>query len=65
MRQSLERELRPGEVSLDELERAFQETEIELPEPNPVDLAAMTNDAKAEEHHTEKAPGDKKSSVSN
>ena len=28
--QTLERELRPGEVSLDELERAFQETETEL-----------------------------------
>ncbi|MDB5653734.1 MAG: CheA kinase [Tardiphaga sp.] len=27
---TLERELRPGEVSLDELERAFQETEIEV-----------------------------------
>src|ERR1700760_4786234 len=29
--QTLERELRPGEVSLDELERAFQETAIEVP----------------------------------
>ncbi|WP_417686965.1 hybrid sensor histidine kinase/response regulator [Roseibium sp.] len=28
--QSLERELRPGEVSLDELERAFRETEVEV-----------------------------------
>src|SRR5262249_22568661 len=28
--QTLERPLRPGEVSLDELERAFRETEIEL-----------------------------------
>jgi two-component system chemotaxis sensor kinase CheA len=28
--QTLERELRPGEVSLDELERAFQETAIEV-----------------------------------
>lgn len=28
--QSIERELRPGEVSLDELERAFRETEIEV-----------------------------------
>ncbi|TYC52074.1 response regulator [Rhodobacterales bacterium] len=28
--QALERPLRPGEVSLDELERAFQETEIEV-----------------------------------
>src|SRR4051812_24417609 len=38
---TLERELRPGEVSLDELERAFQETEIEVapaaaPAPAPV-----------------------------
>ena len=29
--QTLERELRPGEVSLDELERAFRETAIEVP----------------------------------
>src|SRR3954454_6501660 len=31
--QSLERPLRPGEVSLDELERAFRETAIEVPAP--------------------------------
>jgi two-component system chemotaxis sensor kinase CheA len=31
--QTLERELRPGEVSLDELERAFRETEIETAAP--------------------------------
>src|SRR5882672_9964948 len=32
----LERELRPGEVSLDELERAFQESEVEvIPPPAP------------------------------
>ncbi|MDP1865300.1 MAG: hybrid sensor histidine kinase/response regulator, partial [Bradyrhizobium sp.] len=31
--QILERELRPGEVSLDELERAFQETAIEVEAP--------------------------------
>ncbi|HEX7882577.1 MAG TPA: hybrid sensor histidine kinase/response regulator [Afipia sp.] len=31
--QTLERELRPGEVSLDELERAFRETEMEIPAP--------------------------------
>ncbi|MDO9294989.1 Hpt domain-containing protein, partial [Bradyrhizobium sp.] len=31
--QILERELRPGEVSLDELERAFQETAIEVVAP--------------------------------
>jgi two-component system, chemotaxis family, sensor kinase CheA len=43
--QTLERELRPGEVSLDDLERAFRETEAEIapplapslePEPAPV-----------------------------
>ncbi|MBB4303052.1 two-component system chemotaxis sensor kinase CheA [Rhodobium orientis] len=28
--QALERDLRPGEVSLDELERAFQETDVEI-----------------------------------
>ena len=33
--QTLERELRPGEVSLDDLERAFQETEIEVVTPPP------------------------------
>ncbi|MEH2482749.1 two-component system chemotaxis sensor kinase CheA [Nitrobacteraceae bacterium AZCC 2146] len=38
---TLERELRPGEVSLDELERAFQETEIEVaPAAAPVAPAA-------------------------
>ena len=31
--QTLERPLRPGEVSLDELERAFRETAIEAPAP--------------------------------
>ncbi|OAF11943.1 ATPase, partial [Bradyrhizobium centrolobii] len=31
--QTLERPLRPGEVSLDELERAFRETAIEVPTP--------------------------------
>jgi len=33
--QILERELRPGEVSLDELERAFRETAIEVAPPPP------------------------------
>jgi two-component system chemotaxis sensor kinase CheA len=33
--QALERELRPGEVSLDDLERAFRETEIEVVEAPP------------------------------
>ncbi|WP_439372476.1 hybrid sensor histidine kinase/response regulator [Bradyrhizobium sp. DASA03120] len=38
--QTLERPLRPGEVSLDELERAFRETAIEAPVPAPVAKAA-------------------------
>ncbi|HEX7790136.1 MAG TPA: chemotaxis protein CheA, partial [Afipia sp.] len=40
--QTLERELRPGEVSLDELERAFRETETEIVSPPiaPVQKAA-------------------------
>lgn len=40
--QTLERELRPGEVSLDDLERAFRETEaeIQVPAPEPVKPAA-------------------------
>ncbi|MGY3448821.1 hybrid sensor histidine kinase/response regulator [Bradyrhizobium sp. USDA 4353] len=45
--QTLERPLRPGEVSLDELERAFRETAIETPpahekaaEPKPADKPA-------------------------
>jgi len=39
--QVLERPLRPGEVSLDELERAFRETEAEVkPAPAPVQQAA-------------------------
>ncbi|MGY3486411.1 two-component system chemotaxis sensor kinase CheA [Bradyrhizobium sp. USDA 4011] len=37
--QTLERPLRPGEVSLDELERAFRETEIEVAAPAPVPVA--------------------------
>ncbi|WP_321344966.1 chemotaxis protein CheW [Breoghania sp.] len=71
--QTLERELRPGEVSLDELERAFQETEIEIelpepapePEKKPADLAAMSAQDQPDDHHHEKAASDKKSSVSN
>jgi two-component system chemotaxis sensor kinase CheA len=38
--QTLERELRPGEVSLDDLERAFQETAIEVPAPSIAPVAA-------------------------
>src|SRR5919201_1976273 len=38
--QTLERPLRPGEVSLDELERAFRETEIEVVAAPPIAPAA-------------------------
>ena len=38
--QTLERPLRPGEVSLDELERAFRETAIETPAPAPAPAPA-------------------------
>ncbi|WP_028133213.1 hybrid sensor histidine kinase/response regulator [Bradyrhizobium japonicum] len=44
--QTLERPLRPGEVSLDELERAFRETAIE--EPAPVAKAEVKPEVKAE-----------------
>ena len=37
--QTLERPLRPGEVSLDDLERAFRETEIEAPAPQAAPVA--------------------------
>jgi two-component system, chemotaxis family, sensor kinase CheA len=53
--QVLERPLRPGEDSLDDLERAFRETEVELPTPAPapklskaapVEAAPKEDDAK-------------------
>jgi len=46
--QVLERELRPGEVSLDELERAFRETatEVKAPAPAPAAKAAPKAEAK-------------------
>lgn len=56
--QSLERELRPGEVSLDELERAFQETEVEA-EPSQV-TAAAPSQAPAEPKEAAKAPTPRK-----
>ncbi len=43
--QTLERPLRPGEVSLDELERAFRETAIEAPAPAPVAKAEPAAEA--------------------
>ncbi|MBR1344403.1 hybrid sensor histidine kinase/response regulator, partial [Bradyrhizobium sp. AUGA SZCCT0105] len=47
--QTLERPLRPGEVSLDELERAFRETEIEVAAPAPVPVAKAVTAAPAAE----------------
>jgi two-component system chemotaxis sensor kinase CheA len=59
--QTLERELRPGEVSLDELERAFRETEVEIvavdaepaaapaPAPAPVPVAEKKEEPAAEQ----------------
>src|SRR3954467_9664144 len=46
--QTLERPLRPGEVSLDELERAFRETEMEMP--------AIAEKPKAEAAKSESKP---------
>jgi two-component system, chemotaxis family, sensor kinase CheA len=46
--QILERELRPGEVSLDELERAFQETAIEVVAPALVPALASAPEPEAE-----------------
>ena len=46
--QTLERPLRPGEVSLDELERAFQETAIEVPSPPLAPAAEPVAEVKAE-----------------
>ncbi|NBN65217.1 response regulator [Microvirga tunisiensis] len=46
--QTLERALRPGEVSLDELERAFRETEIEVEVAAPVEVVAEAPAPKAQ-----------------
>ena len=45
--QTLERALRPGEVSLDELERAFQETAIEVAAPSLVPSSAPEAELRA------------------
>src|ERR1700755_1800301 len=54
--QVLERELRPGEVSLDELERAFRETAIEAPPPAPVAAPAPKVEASAPAPKAEAKP---------
>ncbi|MBR0871941.1 hybrid sensor histidine kinase/response regulator [Bradyrhizobium tropiciagri] len=57
--QTLERPLRPGEVSLDELERAFRETEAEVAAPAPVAKpAAATEPVEAAKKPARKAAGE-------
>ena len=63
--QVLERELRPGEVSLDELERAFRETAAEpappapVPAPAPVSAPAPVAKASAPKAEVSAAPAPK------
>ncbi|RXH03838.1 hybrid sensor histidine kinase/response regulator, partial [Bradyrhizobium guangzhouense] len=57
--QTLERPLRPGEVSLDELERAFRETAIEAPVSAPVARAEVKAEEPAAEAPAAKAPKEK------
>ncbi|MGV7215660.1 Hpt domain-containing protein, partial [Bradyrhizobium sp. UFLA05-112] len=66
--QTLERPLRPGEVSLDELERAFRETAIEVPAPAATAAAApaaapapVAKEAAREAKAKEAKPAPKKS----
>ncbi|WP_422378219.1 hybrid sensor histidine kinase/response regulator [Roseibium sp.] len=56
--QTLERPLRPGEVSLDELERAFQETEIEVEvaEADPVEVEEAHDEVEEPEAEPTPAP---------
>ena len=66
--QVLERPLRPGEVSLDDLERAFRETETEIapaaPKPAPAPVAKQAAPAPAPEaKETVKAKPAKKAAV--
>jgi two-component system chemotaxis sensor kinase CheA len=72
--QILERQLRPGEVSLDELERAFRETATEIapplapaprPAPKPRQDAASPAEAKAAAKKTAVDPEASESSIAN
>src|SRR5216684_1306950 len=72
--QILERQLRPGEVSLDELERAFRETATEIapplapaprPAPKPKQDAAAPAEAKAAAKKTPVDPEASGSSIAN
>uniref|UniRef100_UPI000A6844A0 chemotaxis protein CheA n=1 Tax=Bradyrhizobium tropiciagri TaxID=312253 RepID=UPI000A6844A0 len=57
--QTLERPLRPGEVSLDELERAFRETETEVAAPPPAAKAVAAAAPAAEPAEAAKKPARK------
>ncbi|MEY9107219.1 two-component system chemotaxis sensor kinase CheA [Bradyrhizobium yuanmingense] len=59
--QTLERPLRPGEVSLDELERAFRETAIEAPVPASVAKAEVKAEPAAEAAKPKEKAAPKKS----
>ena len=61
--QTLERELRPGEVSLDELERAFRETEIEVASPSIAPVAQSAPKAEAPKADAPKAAAKPKKPV--
>ena len=69
--QILERQLRPGEVSLDELERAFRETvaeEVPVPapvEPAPAPVVAVAKPAKAVEKREVKEKDPEKDGAAN
>jgi two-component system, chemotaxis family, sensor kinase CheA len=72
--QLLERQLRPGEVSLDELERAFRETATEIapplapaprPAPKPKQDAASPTEAKAAAKKTPVDPEASENSIAN
>src|SRR5689334_16345227 len=54
--QVLERPLRPGEDSLDELERAFRETPVEIPDPRAA--APKVDEAEKASHHSIRVPVD-------
>ena len=59
--QILERQLRPGEVSLDDLEKAFRETPVEAPPPVAVPKPAQANAAAKQEKPAATRDDDEKS----
>src|ERR1051325_827046 len=59
--QTLERPLRPGEVSLDELERAFRETDMELPAIVEKPRAEQTAEAAKPESKSKPVKAERKS----